>query len=56
MYYHLLRLASGLDSVVVGKQEIFDEIVQALSNAKSSEVSGKILNTLFESVLTLPFF
>jgi len=53
VYYHLLRLASGLDSVVVGKQEIFDEIVQALANAKSSEVSGKILNTLFESVVRL---
>jgi glutamyl-tRNA reductase len=53
VYYHLLRLASGLDSVVVGKQEIFDEIIQSLDNAKSSEVSGKILNTLFENVIRL---
>jgi glutamyl-tRNA reductase len=53
VYYHLLRLASGLDSVVVGKQEIFDEIIQSLDNAKSSKVSGKILNTLFESVIRL---
>ena len=53
VYLHLLRLASGLDSVVVGKQEIFDEIVQLLANAKSTGVSGKILNKLFESVIRL---
>ena len=53
VYLHLLRLASGLDSVVVGKQEVFDEIVQSLSNAKTNGVSGKILNKLFESVIRL---
>ncbi|QLH02321.1 glutamyl-tRNA reductase [Nitrosopumilus cobalaminigenes] len=53
VYLHLLRLASGLDSVVVGKQEIFDEIVQSLSNAKDAGVSGNILNKLFDSVIRL---
>ena len=53
VYLHLLRLASGLDSVVVGKQEIFNEIVQSLENAKSAGVSGNILNKLFESVIRL---
>ena len=53
VYLHLLRLASGLDSVVVGKQEIFDEIVQSLTHAKSAGVSGSILNKLFESVIRL---
>jgi len=53
VYLHLLRLASGLDSVVVGKQEIFDEIVQSLANAKSAGVSGNILNKLFDSVIRL---
>ena len=53
VYLHLLRLASGLDSVVVGKQEIFDEIVQSLANAKSAGVSGSILNKLFDSVIRL---
>ena len=53
VYLNLLRLASGLDSVVVGKQEVFDEIVQSLANAKSSGVSGKILNKLFDSVIRL---
>jgi len=53
VYLRLLRLASGLDSVVVGKQEIFDEIVQSLANAKSAGVSGNILNKLFDSVIRL---
>ena len=53
VYFHLLRLVSGLDSMVVGKQEISDEIVQYLANAKTTGVSGKILNKLFESVIRL---
>ena len=53
VYLRLLRLASGLDSVVVGKQEIFDEIVQSLAHAKSAGVSGNILNKLFDSVIRL---
>ena len=53
VYLHLLRLASGLDSVVVGKQEVFDEIVESLANAKSAGVSGNILNKLFDSVIRL---
>nr|AIF11805.1 glutamyl-tRNA reductase (hemA) [uncultured marine thaumarchaeote KM3_53_F06] len=53
VYLHLLRLASGLDSVVVGKQEVFDEIVQSLAHAKENGISGKILNKLFDSVIRL---
>ena len=30
VYLHLLRLACGLDSVVVGKQEVYDEIKKSL--------------------------
>jgi len=53
VYTHLLRLASGLDSPVVGKQKAFDGIVLSLAKAKSAGVSGKILNKLFESVIRL---
>lgn len=53
VYSHLLRLACGLDSVVVGKQEIFDEIKQSYTNAKQAGFSGKILNKLFENVIRL---
>ena len=53
VYLHLLRLASGIDSFIIGKQEVITEIEQSLANAKSSGVSGKILNKLFESVIRL---
>ncbi len=53
VYLHLLRLACGLDSVVVGKQEVYDEIKKSLEDSKKSDASGKILNKLFDSVLRL---
>ena len=53
VYLNLLRLASGLDSLVVGWQSVFDDIVKALADAKDAGVSGNILNKLFESVIRL---
>ena len=53
VYLNLLRLGSGIDSFVIGKQEVFDEIVQSLSHAKSAGTSGTILNKLFENVIRL---
>jgi glutamyl-tRNA reductase len=53
VYLHLLRLASGLDSLVVGWQSVFDDVVNSLSTAKSAGTSGIILNKLFESVIRL---
>ena len=53
VYLNLLRLGSGIDSFVVGKKEVFDEIVQSLAHAKSAGTSGTILNKLFENVIRL---
>ena len=53
VYLNLLRLASGLDSLVVGWQSVFDDIVKALEDAKNAGVSGNILNKLFENVIRL---
>ncbi|MDA0756059.1 MAG: glutamyl-tRNA reductase [Crenarchaeota archaeon] len=53
VYLHLLRLACGLDSIVVGKQDVYDEIRKSLEIAKKSGSSGKILNKLFDSVIRL---
>ena len=53
VYKHLLRLASGLDSVVVGKQEIYDEITKSVEIAKQSKASGKVLNKLFDNALRI---
>jgi len=53
VYLNLLRLACGLDSVVVGKEEILNEIKTTFSNAKNKNFSGKILNKLFENIIRI---
>jgi len=53
VYRNLLRLASGLDSLVVGKEEILEEIKTAISNAKLSKTSGNILNKLFDTCIRI---
>ncbi|MGI0056461.1 MAG: glutamyl-tRNA reductase [Nitrosarchaeum sp.] len=53
VYLNLLRLACGLDSLVVGKEEILNEIKASLSHAKQINVSDSILNKLFESVIRI---
>ena len=49
VYEHLLRLACGLESLVVGKGEIVEELEKAISIAKEAKTSGKILDKLFDS-------
>ena len=53
VYLNLLRLACGLESVVIGKEEILNEIKAALSHAKGINVSGDILNKLFENIIRI---
>lgn len=51
VYMHLLRLASGLESIVVGNEGIIDEIKASISNAKLAKTSGRILNKLFDNII-----
>jgi len=51
VYDHLLRLASGLDSLVVGKEEVVEELKKSISIAKEAKTSGKILDKLFDTIL-----
>ena len=44
VYGHVLRLACGLESLVVGKDEIVEELKKSISIAKESKTSGKILD------------
>ena len=53
VFHHLLRLASGLDSIIVGRVGILDEIKDAISNAKQARVAGKILDKLFDSCIRI---
>ncbi len=52
-YLHLLRLATGLESIVVGRSEIIDEIKKAISLAKEAKVSGKVLDKLFDNLIRI---
>ena len=51
VFMNLLRLACGLDSVVIGKNEIIEELKSSISNAKESKTSGRVLNKLFDTSL-----
>ena len=53
VYQHFLRLATGLDSIVVGKEEILNEIKESINAARSTEHSGTILNKLFDSTIRI---
>jgi len=44
VYEHLLRLASGLESFVVGKEEIIEELQESILIARQAKTSGKILD------------
>ena len=45
---HLLRVASGLDSMVVGEEQILGQVRGSISAAREAGSSGQTLNTLFE--------
>ena len=52
-YEHLLRLATGLESLVVGKEEILEELKKAVSSADEANTSGKILTKLFDTCIRI---
>ena len=47
-YEHLLKLTSGLESLVVGEEQIIRQIKESISVARQDQASGKRLNKLFD--------
>ncbi|MBI3841686.1 MAG: glutamyl-tRNA reductase, partial [Thaumarchaeota archaeon] len=53
VYLRLLRLACGLESVVIGSEKILEEIKASISSAKLAKLSGRVLNKLFDSIIRI---
>lgn len=53
VYEHLLRLTAGLDSMVVGEEQILGQVKDAIITAKDRRTSGEYLNTLFDKAIRI---
>ena len=51
VYEHLLKLTSGLDSMVIGEEQILGQIKDSITFARTSKKSGEHLNTLFDKAI-----
>jgi len=50
-YHHLLKLTSGLDSMVIGEEQILGQIKDSITKARGTKSSGLHLNTLFDKAI-----
>ncbi len=51
VFDHLLKLTSGLDSMVIGEEQILGQIKDSITNARNKKASGEHLNTLFDKAI-----
>lgn len=51
--YHLLKLTSGLDSMVLGEEQILGQIKNSITSARERKASGQHLNTLFDKAIRI---
>ncbi|WP_019533455.1 glutamyl-tRNA reductase [Paenibacillus ginsengihumi] len=50
---HLFRVASGLDSMVIGETQILGQVRDAFMLAQSDKTTGIMFNTLFKQAITM---
>ena len=51
VYEHLLKLTAGLDSLVVGEEQILGQVKNSITTARKVKASGAHLNTLFDKAV-----
>ena len=51
VYEHLLKLTAGLDSLVVGEEQILGQVKNSITAARKVKASGTNLNTLFDKAI-----
>ena len=51
--HHLLKLTSGLESMVVGEEQILGQIKNSITAARTRKASGEHLNTLFDKAVRI---
>jgi len=51
VFHHLLKLTSGLDSMVIGEEQILGQIKASITAARERKASGERLNTLFDKAI-----
>jgi len=52
-FHHLLKLTSGLDSMVLGEEQILGQIKNSITSARNIKASGQHLNTLFDKAIRI---
>ena len=50
---HLLKLTSGLDSMVLGEEQILGQIKSSIAEARKTRSSGRYLNTIFDKAIRI---
>jgi len=51
--HHLLKLTSGLESMVIGEEQIMGQIKSSIAVARDIRASGERLNTLFDKAIRI---
>ena len=50
---HVMKVASGLDSMILGENQVLGQVKAAYETARASSATGTVLNTLFQSALAV---